>query len=201
MKFFRRRRRRKWTPFDESALPEHEAATVEESTAEGLMLAEYANRMRVKNAIIVGVLTRRETYDADDYVGDAAEALEDLAAEFDAAADRIGVELRDIEHLRGSAEHAHDYRAGDSANLKHRQAVLLALVDILRGRRDDRAYLLELIEAARKDAWADIAREVSETLDRSNIVVDENYEKNRARRMREVSRDLARLAASSKTAG
>ena len=160
------------------------------------MLAEYASRMRVKNAIIVGVLTRPDSYRAEDYVGDAADALEHLAAEFDAAQERIGGELRAIETLRGSASHAHDYRAGDSANLNHRRAVLQALVDILRGRRDDRAYLLELVEAARKDAWADIAREVSETLDRSNIVVDEAYEKNRARRMREVSRDLARLAAS-----
>jgi hypothetical protein len=196
VKFFRRtRRRRKWTPFDESTLPEHEAATVEESTSEGLMLAEYASRMRVKNAIIVGVLTRRESYSAEDYVGDAAAALEHLAAEFNAAQERIGGELRAIENLRGSAEHAHDYRLGDSANLKHRRAVLQALVDALRARRDDRGHLLDLVEAARKDAWADMAREVGETLDRSNIIVDENYERDRARRMREVSRDLARLAA------
>lgn len=195
MKFFRRtRRRRKWTPFDESTLPEHEAATVEESTSEGLMLANYASRMRVKNAIIVGVLTRPGSYSAEDYIGDASAALEHLAAEFDAAQERISGELRAIETLRGSASHAHDYRAGDSANLNHRRAVLRALVEELRTRHDDRGYLLDLVEAARKDAWADIAREVSETLDRSNIVVDENYEKERARRMREVSRDLARLA-------
>lgn len=197
MKFFRRtRRRRKWTPFDESTLPEHEAATVEESTSEGLMLAEYASRMRVKNAIIVGVLTRRESYTAEDYVDDAALSLEHLAAEFDAAQERIAGELRAIETLRGSASHAHDYRLGDSANLNHRRAVLQALVEALRTRRDDRGHLLDLVEAARKDAWADIAREVGETLDRSNIIVDENYERDRARRMREVSRDLARLAAS-----
>lgn len=185
------------TPFDESTLPEHEAATVEESTAEAMMLAEYANRMKVKNAIIVGVLRRRETYDPGDYVADAADALEHLAAEFDDAAERIAGELRSIETLRGTAVHAHDYRVGDSANLRHREAVLRALVSELRTRRDDRAHLLELVEAARKDAWADIGREISETLDRSNIVVDANYEKNRDRRMREVSRDLARLAANS----
>jgi hypothetical protein len=184
------------TPFDESTLPEHAAATVEDSTSEGLMLAEYASRMRVKNAIIVRVLTRRESYSAEDYVGDAMAALEDLAAEFDAAAERISGELRAIEHLRGSAAHAHDYRMGDSANLNHRRAVLVAVVEALRARRDDRGHLLDLVEAARKDAWDDIAREVGEALDRSNIVVDGNYERERARRMREVSRDLARLAAS-----
>src|SRR5690606_5579757 len=163
---------------------------------EGLMLAEYASRMRVKNTIIVRVLTRRESYTAEDYVDDAALSLEHLAAEFDAAQERIAGELRAIETLRGSASHAHDYRLGDSANLNHRRAVLQALVEALRTRRDDRGHLLDLVEAARKDAWADIAREVGETLDRSNIIVDENYERDRARRMREVSRDLARLAAS-----
>jgi hypothetical protein len=184
------------TPFDESTLPEHEAATVEESTAEGLMLAEYASRMRVKNAIIVGVLTRRETYSAADYLDDASGALEHLAAEFDGAAERIAGELRAIENLRGSALHAHDYRSGDSANLRHREAVLQSLVVALRTRRDDRDYLLELVEAARQDAWSDIARAVEESLDRSTIVVDESYLRERSRRMRQVARDLAKLAAS-----
>src|SRR5690606_27101057 len=155
---------------------------------EGLMLAEYASRMRVKNAIIVGVLTRADSYSAEDYVGDAAAALEHLAAEFDAAQERIGGELRAIETLRGSAAHAHDYRLGDSANLNHRRAVLQALVEALRTRRDDRGHLLDLVEAARKDAWADIARGVGETRDRCTSIVDEHHARGRARRMREGSR-------------
>ncbi|MEX1077738.1 MAG: hypothetical protein WED09_01340 [Homoserinimonas sp.] len=183
------------TPFDESTLPRSAAASVEESTAEGLMLAEYASRMRVKNAIIVGVLTRRGSYASDDYIDDAAGALENLASEFDSAADRMEGELRAIENLRGSALHAHDYRSGDAANLRHREAVLHSVVDALRARRDDREYLLGMVEAARQDAWSDIARAVGESLDRSTIVVDEIYLRERARRMRQVSKDLARLAA------
>jgi hypothetical protein len=185
------------TPFDESALPEHEAATVEESADEAMMLAEYANRMKVKNAIIVGVLTRRETYDSNDYIDDAVRALDHLADEFEGAAVRIEGELRAIENLRGSAAHAHDYRAGDAANLRHREAVLRTLVGRLRAHRDDPDHLLDLVEAARKDAWADIARAVTEALDRSTIVVDEAYERERAKRMRQVARDLARLSATS----
>lgn len=184
------------TPFDESTLPAAAPASVEEATSEGLMLAEYASRMRVKNAIIVGVLTRRATYEADDYTEDATGALEHLASEFEGAAERISTELTAIANLRGSALHAHDYRSGDAANLRHREAVLRALVIALRTRRDDRAYLLDLVEAARQDAWSDIARAVEESLDRSTIVEDETYRRERARRMRQVSRDLARLAAS-----
>jgi len=185
------------TPFDESALPAVAHASVEEATSEGLMLAEYASRMRVKNAIIVGVLTRRDSYNAGDYVEAAADALEHLASEFEGAAQRISQELSAIANLRGSAVHAHDYRSGDAANLRHREAVLESLVVALRTRRDDEAYLLELVESARQDAWTDIARAVGDSLDRSTIVVDENYVRERSRRMRQVSRDLARLAASS----
>ncbi|MHA6669050.1 hypothetical protein ACX3O0_09290 [Homoserinimonas sp. A447] len=185
------------TPFDESTLPSAAPATVEESTSEGLMLAEYASRMRVKNEIIVGVLTRRDAYNSGDYVGAAADALEHLASEFAGAAERISKEISSIAHLRGSAVHAHDYRSGDAANLRHREAVLDSLVGALRTRRDDDAYLLNLVESARQDAWSDIARAMGDSLDRSTIVVDENYLKERARRMRQVSRDLARLAANS----
>jgi hypothetical protein len=185
------------TPFDESTLPAAQPASVEEATSEGLMLAEYACRMKVKNAIIVGVLTRRASYDAEDYLEPATGALEHLAAEFEAAADRISAELSAVENLRGSARHAHDYRSGDSANLRHREAMLRSLVLELRTRRDDRTYLLDLIEKARQDAWADIARAVEESLDRSAFVVDESYERERARRVRQVARDLARLSAAS----
>lgn len=196
VKLFRRtRRKRQMTPFDESTLPATEPATVEEATSEGLMLAEYASRMKVKNAIIVRVLRRRETFEADDYIADATDALEHLAVEFDAAADRIAGEAASIANLRGSAAHAHDYRAGDSANLRHRETVLRALVMQLRLHHKDREYLLGLVEGARQDAWADIARAIEDALDRTTIVVDETYERQRARRMRLVAADLKNLAA------
>lgn len=185
------------TPFDESTLPAVAPASVDESTSEGLMLAEYASRMRLKNAIIVGVLTRRESYSPDDYVEAAAGALEHLASEFVGAAERMSKELSAIANLRGSAVHAHDYRSGDAANLRHREAVLDSLVIALRTRRDDEAYVLDLVESARRDAWTDIARAMGDSLDRSTIVVDENYLRERSRRMRQVSRDLARLASNS----
>jgi hypothetical protein len=198
VKFFRRaRRRRKMTPFDESTLPDAAPATVEDATSEGLMLAEYASRMKVKNEIIVGVLTSRRPYDPSQYLPAATTVLEGLRTEFHDAAERIAQELHSIADLRGSARHAHDYRSGDSANLRHREEMLRALVTELRDRRDDDDYLLELIEAARKDAWSDISRAVEDNLDRSYIVVDKGYERERAKRMRQVADDLAKLTAAS----
>ena len=187
------------TPFDESTLPDAEPATVEDATTEGLMLAEYASRMKVKNEIIIGVLTSRRPYDPSQYLDAATTVLEDLRTEFHDAAERIAKELHSIANLRGSARHAHDYRSGDSANLRHREETLRALVTELRDRRDNDEYLLELIESARQDAWADIARAIEDNLDRSYIVVDKAYERERAKRMRRVAEDLVKLSAASGT--
>lgn len=163
------------------------------------MLADYANRMKVKNAIIVGVLSGGESYDTERYVPAATAALTGLADEFDQAADRIAEQIASIEELPGTATHAHDYRLRDRWNLRHREAVLRAVVAELRRRVDDDAQILDLVESARKDAWADISREVTDVLNRSFIKVDDDYERNRAKRMRLVSADLRNLLADMET--
>jgi hypothetical protein len=100
--------------------------------------------------------------------------------------------------LFGTATRAHDYRLGDLANLQVREAVLRALVTRFRSWRDDGSYLRTLIEGARADAWDDVSRAVEDSLDRSIIVVDADYQNERAERMRLlVTEDLASLAAES----
>ena len=95
----------------------------------------------------------------------------------------------------------HDYRPADTENLRVRGAVLRSLTDHLRGRRLDRAYLADLVERARKDAWADVSRVVLDGLDRSVIVVDATYERARPERMRLLGNDLVALAAQRDRAG
>lgn len=182
-------------PFDESALPEPKLPSVAEATSDGLMLAEHAGRMTLKNLIIVGVLTRPESYDAAQYLDVAASVLDGLVEEFDRAGDRVAQVLRSIENQSGNATRAHDYRVADSDNLQVRVAVLQSLVRHLRDRRNDRTYLLDLIESARKDAWSNISRAVEDSLDRSAIVVDATYERQRDKRMRLLAEDLISLAA------
>jgi hypothetical protein len=188
-------------PFDESALPEPKAPSVEEATSDGLMLAEHAARMTLKNLIIVGALRGPGSYDATQYLEAAARVLEELAEEFEQDGERVDRALRSIENRSGSAARAHDYGSADSENLRVRRAVLRSLVEHLRGRRDDRAYLVDLIESARKDAWDDVSRVVQKRLDRSAIVVDATYELARPERMRLLGQDLARLAAQRDPAG
>ena len=165
------------------------------------MLAEHAGRMTLKNIIIVGALSGPGSYDAARYLEAAAGVLEELAEEFEQDGERVARALRSIENRSGSAARAHDYRSADTENLRVRRAVLLSLVDHLRGRRDNHAYLAELVESARKDAWSDISRVVQDSLDRSTIVVDESYQRDRPEHLRLLTADLVRLAARKRAAG
>jgi len=185
-------------PFDESELPPSKPPSLEDAVSEGLMLAEYAGRLKLKNKIIVGALTREQPYDPTQYLGDARAVLIRLASESERDADRVAGERQLVATMQGKAAHAHDYRYADAPNLEHREAVSVALAETLRARGEDNDYLLGFIESARSDAWADVSRAVEDSLDRSNIVVDADYERDRDKRMRLlVSEDLAKLAAKS----
>lgn len=198
MKLFRRLRRRKsrpgMTPFDASTLPKREPLTFEAAVSEGIMLAEYAARLRLRNAIIVGALADGAQYEARHYLVEARTGLSSLAAEAEAAARRIAEELAEAEALSGRAGHAHDYRAGDVKNLSRREAVSRGLAKRLREFRDDDDYLLALIERSRDEAWNDISRTLEENLRRADIRVDADYERDRDARMQQlVDEDLAAL--------
>ena len=59
-RFFRRRRSPKFRPFDRRALPEVEPLSFEETFADGLLVAEAAGRMAMKNRIILMALRGEE---------------------------------------------------------------------------------------------------------------------------------------------
>jgi hypothetical protein len=192
--WFRRRRKVALKPVNASARPPREPLTLEDATEEGLMLADYANRMTVKNRIEVEVLGGDDTYAVDHYVDAAREAIEALAQESEAVADRIAEERRWSESLVGDAEHVHDYRSADRSNLEFRLSAALALADKLRERAHDGAYVEDLIERARGDAWREISAAIEGVLDRRNIPVDAEYKRERAGRMRKlITEDLEAL--------
>lgn len=158
------------------------------------MLAEYAARLRLRNAIVVGALSDDAAYDPSRYLGEARATLSTLAAESDAAARRLAERLEDSEDREGRAGHAHDYRSKDASNLKRREAVSTALATRLQECREDDDYLLGLIERARDEAWQDVSRALEDTLRRSDITVDADYAIEREDRVRRlVDEDLAEL--------
>ena len=113
--------------------PKRKLPSVAEATSDGLMLAEHAGRMTLKNIIIVGALRGPVSYDAAQYLDAAAGVLAELAEEFEQD-ERVARSLR-RSRTALAARPAHDYRSADTENSGCGGAVLRSLVEHLRGRR------------------------------------------------------------------
>jgi len=194
MGWLRRRRRLKLAPFDRSALPEVTPASFDEMRDEGLLVAESAGRMSLKNRLIVDALRGDEAYSPDRAAASAREVLLELAEEAEAAAERVAAERRTAEQREGRSQHQHDYHRADASNLRLRERVNAAVSKRLAELRSDDAYLGELAENAREDAWTEIAAAIDARLAREwpEIEVDETYERERDERMRGLILDLER---------
>ena len=183
-------------PFDEGALPEPAAPTAEQSLEEGMLLAEYATRMAVKNHIVVDTIQYGHDFDPARHTAEAAAMLRELASEQGEAAGRIEEELAQATGMRGDARHPHDYRDVDVANLQLRHTVALALADALRAEAESEDELLRIVERSRQDAWDEVSRAIEAGLDAFSGVeaLKENYERERPARLKLlIWRDLARL--------
>jgi predicted ArsR family transcriptional regulator len=155
--FARWRKRRILKPYDDAAVVVRPSATVEQSVAEGLMISEYAVRLRLKNAIAVDAVVSPRAYDPKAYLAEASEAFEELASESQDASDRLTEELARTIGRVGRAQHVHDYRRGDEANVRHRLMVATEAASALRQKAGEEEYLLDLIEQARQDAWHEVS--------------------------------------------
>ena len=151
------RKRRILKPYNDAAIVEVPQATVEQSVTEGLMISEYAVRMRLKNAIAVDAVVSPRAYDAQSYLPQASAAFTELAEESGQAADRLTEELAHTIGRTGRAEHVHDYRRGDEANVRHRLMVATSAATALQQRAEQEDYLLDLVEQARRDAWSEMS--------------------------------------------
>lgn len=183
-------------PFDEDALPEPTAPTLQQTVEEGMLLAEYATRMAVKNHIVVDTLQYGNDFDPRRHTGEAAHMLRDLASEQGEAAGRIEEELASAQGLRGDARHPHDYRDVDVDNLRLRRDAAVALAAALRAQADSDGELLDLVERGRVDAWEEVARAIEAGLDAFSGVeaLRSDYEREKPARLNLlIRRDLARL--------
>ena len=197
MRIWRRRKRKRFAPFDRAALPEVEPLTFEESFAEGMLVAEAAGRMALKNRIIVVALRGEEPFDATRAAGAAREVLYELVREMDEVAEWSATERESASQREGRSAHQHDYHRADAWNLRLRERVNAAVAARLTELRGDDAYLAEFAERAREEAWAEIAEVIDARLAREwpVIEVDETYELEREERMRDLTRDLEREVA------
>lgn len=164
---------------------------------EGVLIARFAVVMDVKNHIIVTALRHDAPFDAEATALEVKQSLGRLADEQAAYAERVTEVLRSrAASARGSVKHEHDYHPQDLATLDLRYAVNVGVGNRLRELAADDAYVSDIVETARQDAWSELGGEVEGRLDRipRPPVRNADYERNRARRIRSlIDEDLAAL--------
>lgn len=159
------------------------ARAVEEEADEGLLLAEYATRMRLKNRIIVDTVTASVDVDAVAWADEARLMLGRLRVEAESSARRMDRE-RDVAALTdGRARHEHDYRATDAHNLERRGRVYALVARRLLAWEHDGARLAALLDAARGDAADEMSAAIRASVDGDAVapVEDERLLRERLR--------------------
>lgn len=159
MNWFTRRRRRPRPP---RRLPRRELAPVEDIIEQGLLVADVASRMTVKNAIIMNALKNRAAYDSQQIRDMVRDSLIELAEERERDARHIERVRGEIRNTGRSAWSESEYGNDDSRTLRHRQEVYEGVATELRERADDPEYIDRTAERARVAAWEEIGDSLKE---------------------------------------
>lgn len=137
-------------------LPRRELAPVEDIVEQGMLVADVAVRMTVKNAIIMNALKRHVDYNEQQIIDMVHDSVVEVASERERDAEHIGRMRGEIRrHGRSSWTDA-DYGNSDSQTLRHREEVYAGVAQELRQRSDDPKYLRVTAERARSAAWEEI---------------------------------------------
>lgn len=156
------KRKRRTRPRSRRSLPRRELAPVEEIVEQGLLVADVAARMTVKNAIIMNALKRRIDYDEDQIVDMVRDSIEELAEERERDARHIERMRGEIRSTGRSAWSESEYGNEDNRTLRHRQEVYEGVAAELRDRAADPEYLDRTAERARAAAWEEIGDSLKE---------------------------------------
>lgn len=152
--WFKKKRRSKARPA--RRLPRRVLAPVEEIVEQGLLVADVAVRMTVKNAIIMNALKKHVDYDQDQIIDMVRTATEDLAAERERDARHISRMRNEIRDTGRSSWSESDYGNDDNRTLRHRQEVYERVAEELRKRSEDDEYLRSTATRSRNLAWDEI---------------------------------------------
>ena len=159
MRWWRRRRADVGTFRAPAPVP---PATLDELVQDGLLIAESAARMTVKNEVILRAVRDRADYRPELARAIAREELRRLAVESRADARRLGDERARAEDRPGKAAHQADYRDGDIGHFTRRGEALGALADRLIKLSADDAHLDALVDDARRQAWDEVGDSIAD---------------------------------------
>ncbi|MGO3147339.1 MAG: asparagine synthase [Leucobacter sp.] len=169
---------------------------MEEIVEQGLLVADVAVRMTVKNAIIMNALKEHADYDAEQIIEMVRDSLNELAVERERDARHIARVRGEIRDRGRSAWSESEYGSGDNRTLRHRQEVYEQVATELRERTENDTYLSETAERARKLAWEEIGNSLKERASHPYYSGghDEEYRSEREGRIQQlIERDLTSL--------
>lgn len=172
------------------------APAIEDASEDGLAMAKQAALMSLKNRILVETITKPDAFEPDSFVPVAQEIVHKLADEHRESARLLTDEIRRAQRLPGEAMSKDDYRRGDVPNLTIRKESLLNVAKSLTEKEESSQAMRDLVSQAHSMAWAEISDEMQRSLDRAEAreFGDENYEEDRASRLRAfINLDLAQL--------
>jgi len=170
-------------------------AAIEAEAEEGLLLAEYATRMRLKNRIIVDTMTGGGPVDLDAWIDEVRLSLGRLRLEAEASAKRMASERDVAAGIGGTARHEHDYRERDAHTLERRRRVQSALARRLIRWENDDDRVRSLLAAARDDADREMRAAITATLTRPAPTPEQDAELLEGRLRLLTAVDLPALAA------
>ena len=188
----RRAKRPRWLASGEPIAPPEplSADEIDAAIADGLLIARFSAVLALKNRLIVSALRDDESFDRTRAARAAREVLEELAEEHENNLEHAQEVIEEAQSDRGVARHQHDYKARDLELLSARRRVYREVAESIRRDGADDVAVALLVDDARKRTWEEISREIEARLDQvrasSNLVVDEDYRRHRAERMRRV---------------
>lgn len=158
--WFKKQKRRGSRP--PRRLPRRVLAPVEEIVEQGLLVADVAVRMSVKNAIIMNALHKHSDYNEAQIIEMVRSATEDLAIERERDARHITRMRGEIRDTGRSSWSESDYGNDDNRTLRHRQEVYERVAEELHLRTEDPEYLEATAKRAHALAWDEIGDSLKE---------------------------------------
>jgi hypothetical protein len=138
--------------------------SIERSVDEGVIIAQSAVAMDVKNYIIVEAIRDGHPFNLEDVRARVRRELLSLAAENNDSANRVQGLAVEVQSPRGAPDNAEGYQSDDHPTLTKRGIIHVLLAAELERLSEDDDFVAELAERARVRAWSDVGDAIESRL-------------------------------------
>ncbi len=157
--------------------------SVDRAVEEGILIATAALTMEVKNQIILDAVRDAQDYDPARVADAVRRDLAVLARQNDESSTRVQGIAADVLTPRGSYDRE-GYQAGDHEALASRAVIHARVSEELARLACDDAFIQDVAETARAEAWAEVGDAVqSRLIGNAPLVPDEHYEDDKDARL------------------